>query len=241
MVWKQHCNLFEVNPTKIWFQPTTEPFAASYENGCSALKWFDKVFKPNQTVQYITAQRLKAEANGMVMCLFYLTGTTGTSSNSSVQRDKVQLCSANTSSVHGNIIRGRTGKSVPARKKLLCSPRSWPHSPSHLALQKRRHEQKFSARIQKVSRDPQTQRMDVELCRQRDEDNTSQGCTWCLGTHGKRTLQCPNHQQIHAIDPKSWKWFRGVKRKPLLAAISPWSLLYIYVYIYICICIYIYM
>ena len=46
------------------------------------------------------------------------------------------------------------GKSVPARKKLLCSPRSWPQgSPSHLALQKRRHDRNFlpgSKRFQEI-------------------------------------------------------------------------------------------
>ena len=47
------------------------------------------------------------------------------------------------------------GKSVPARKKLLCSPRSWRQgSPSHLALQKRRHDRNFlpgSKRFRKSS------------------------------------------------------------------------------------------
>ena len=114
------------------------------------------------------------------------------------------------------------GKSVPARKKLLCSPRSWPQgSPSHLALQKRRHDRNFlpgSKRFQEIHK-PSEWTWNYADSAMRITPHRV--CTWCLGTHGKRTLQCPNHQQIHAIDPKSWKWFTGVKRKPLLAAISP--------------------
>ena len=154
------------------------------------------------------------------MCLFYLTGTTGTSSNSSVQRDKVQLCSANTSSVHGNIIRGRRASLSQLGKNCSVRQGAGLRALQVTWLYKRDVMTEIfcpgSKRFQKIHNWHNWQRNYADSAMRITPHRV---CAWCLGTHGKRTLQCPNHQQIHAIDPKSWS--RGVKRKPLLAAISP--------------------